>query len=74
MFDRAVDEILLHLGRAVLALAQPDVTRTDEEKAALTKSVSRYAICASASRDERVTVLLAELEAAVNAHLPGRLQ
>jgi len=74
MFDSAIDEILLRLGNTVLTIARPDVTRTDDEKDALVKSVNRYAVCARSSHDARVTALLAELEAAVNRHLPGRLQ
>ena len=73
MFDRAIDDILLRLGRTVLTLAHPDVTRTDEEKDALVRSVNQFAVCASTSRDDRVTAMLAELEAAVNMHLPHRL-
>jgi hypothetical protein len=74
MFDRTIDEILLRLGTTVLHLAHPDVTRTRDEKDALVKSVNQFAACAKRSSDERVTSLLAELEAAVNRHLPGRLQ
>jgi len=74
MFDSAIDEILIRLGRTVLALADPAVTRTDDEKAALVKSVNQFVTCASGSRDERVTALAGHLEAAVNLHLPGRLQ
>jgi hypothetical protein len=74
MFDSAIDEMLLRLGTTVLHLAHPDVTRTDDEKDALVKSVNQFALCARSSSDERVTILLAELEAAVNQHLPGRLQ
>ena len=74
MFDRAIDDILINLGRTVLALAHPDVTRTDDEKCALLKSVNQFAVCAGKSGDARVTALLAELEAAVNIHLPQRLQ
>lgn len=73
MFDQAIDDILVSLGRTVLTLARPDVTRTDDETSALVKSVKQFAVCASASRDARVTALLAELEAAVNVHLPRRL-
>lgn len=73
MFDNAIDEILLRLGRTVLALAHPDVTRTDEEKGALLNSVNQFAVCAQSSKDERVASLACQLEAAVNAHLPRRL-
>jgi hypothetical protein len=73
MFDRTIDEILIRLGRTVLALADPAVTRTDEEKAALVKSVDQFVTCASSSRDARVSALANRLEAAVNLHLPGRI-
>lgn len=73
MFDQTLDEILIRLGNTVLTLAHPDVTRSDDEKAALVKSVNQFAVCAQRSSDERVTGLLADLEAAVNLHLPGRL-
>lgn len=74
MFDQVIDEILIRLGYTVLTLAHPDITRTEEEKAALAKSVSRFATCASSSRDKRVTALAGQLEAVVNFHLPHRLQ
>jgi hypothetical protein len=74
MFDQVIDDILVRLGRTVLTLAHPDVTRTEGEKEALVKSVKQFAVCAGSSKDTRVTALLAELEAAVNLHLPHRLQ
>jgi hypothetical protein len=73
MFDRAVDDILVRLGNAVLMLAHPDVTRTEEEKAALAKSVNQFARCADNSRDARVIALASRLEAALNTHWPHRL-
>lgn len=73
MFDRAIDDMLINLGSAVLTLAHPDVTRTDDEKDALVKSVNQFAVCAGKSGDARVRALLAELEAAVNVQLPHRL-
>lgn len=74
MFDSAIDEILIRLGRTVLALADPAVTRTADEKAALVRSVDQFVVCANSSRDRRVLALACRLEAAVNVHLPGRLQ
>jgi hypothetical protein len=74
MFDQAIDDILITLGRTVLTLAHPNVTQTADEKAALVKSVNQFAVCAGKSNDARVAELLAELEAAVNLHLPRRLQ
>jgi hypothetical protein len=73
-FDQTIDEILVRLGNAVLTLAHPDITRTDDEKAALAKSVNQFAVCASSSKDGRVTALAGRLEAAVNFHMPNRLQ
>lgn len=73
MFDRTIDEILIRLGNTVLTLAHPDITRTEDERAALVKSVDQFAVCAGSSKDERVTALASRLEAAVNLHLPGRL-
>ena len=73
MFDTAIDEILLRLGRTVLALADPAVTRSNDEKAALVRSVNQFVVCASSSHDQRVLALACRLEAAVNRHLPGRL-
>ena len=55
MFDRAIDEILIRLGNAVLILAHPDITRTRDEKAALAKSVNQFAVCAGSSNDETET-------------------
>lgn len=74
MFERTIDEILIRLGHTVLILADPDITRTEEQRAALQKSVNQFAVCASNSQDERVTALACRLEAAVNLHVPGRLQ
>ena len=73
MFDRAIDDILVRLGNTVLMLADPDVTRTEQEKAALAKSVNQFAQCADNSRDERVIALAGRLEAALNVHWPHRL-
>lgn len=74
MFDQAIDEILIRLGNTVLALADPDITRSEDEKAALARSVSQFATCAASSNDERVLALARRLEAVVNFHFPGRLQ
>ena len=74
MFDQTIDEILIRLGNSVLTLARPDITRTDDEKAALVKSVNQFVTCANSSHDERVAALAGRLEAIVNFHLPGRLQ
>jgi hypothetical protein len=73
MFDRAIDDILVRLGNTVLMLAHPDVTRTEQEKAALAKSVDQFSACADNSSDERVTALACQLEAALNVHWPHRV-
>ncbi len=62
VIDRALDEVLVQLGAMVLTLASPHVTRTGEERLALARSVSQYAICASSSDDPRVKELRAKLE------------
>ena len=74
MFDSVIDDILIRLGRTVLALADPAVTRTDDEKAALVRSVNQFVVCANSSHDARVIALAGRLEAAVNRQLPGRVQ
>ena len=73
MFDRIIDDILVRLGNAVLMLAHPDITRTEQEKAALAKSVNQFAVCAENSSDARVAALAGRLEAALNVHWPHRL-
>ena len=60
--DRALDEMLVHLGGMVLKLSSPQVTRTAEERHALACSVNRYSVCAARSGDPRVHQLKAELE------------
>jgi hypothetical protein len=62
MIDRALDQMLVQLGGMVLTLARPQVTRTVEERQALARSVSQYAICAASSSDPRVKELRAKLE------------
>jgi hypothetical protein len=60
--DRVLDEVLVQLGEMVLTLAGPRVTKTSEERQALARSVSQYAICAANSDDPRVKELKARLE------------
>jgi len=60
--DRALDEVLVNLGAMVLRLADPEVTRTAEERQALVQSVRQYARCADRSEDPRVHELRHELE------------
>jgi hypothetical protein len=63
--DRALNEVLVQLGGMVLTLASPQVTRTGEERQALARSVSQYAVCAASSDDPRVKELRAKLEQSV---------
>jgi hypothetical protein len=60
--DRALDEVLVHLGAMVLRLASPQLTKTAEERNALMQSVSQYAACAARSDDPRVHQLKHELQ------------
>lgn len=52
--DAALDELLVGLGRLVLRLSSPDVSKTVEERKALARSVNQYAACARRSTDPRV--------------------
>ena len=52
--DEALDELLVNLGAMVLRLSSPDVTKTVDERKALARSVSQYAVCARRSTDPRV--------------------
>ena len=67
--DKALDEALVHLGAMVLRLADPEVTRTAEERGALVRSVNQYAMCAERSIDPRVRRLRYELEETVRPKL-----
>jgi len=67
--DRAIDEVLVQLGGMVLTLASPKVTRTEEQRWALARSVSQYAVCASNSDDPRVKELQAKLEETLKPQL-----
>jgi hypothetical protein len=69
MIDRVLDEVLVQLGGMVLTLASPQVTRTEEERQALSRSVSQYAICAANSDDPRVKELKAKLEESLKPQL-----
>jgi hypothetical protein len=69
MIDRALDELLVQLGGMVLTLASPKVTRTGEERQALARSVSQYAVCATSSGDHRVKELRAKLEQSLTPKL-----
>jgi hypothetical protein len=67
--DRALDEVLVQLGGMILTLASPQITRTGEERQALARSVSQYAVCAASSDDPRVKELRAKLEQSVRPRL-----
>jgi hypothetical protein len=67
--DRAVDEVLVQLGRMVLTLASPKVTRTIEQRQALARSVSQFAFCAENSDDPRVKELKTKLEGSLKPQL-----
>jgi hypothetical protein len=60
--DRNIDEVLVNLGRMVLRLSSPQVTRTREERQALARSVGQFSLCASRSTDPRVQELAEELQ------------
>ena len=67
--NRALDEMLVQLGGIVLKLSSPQVTRTPEERRALTRSINQYSVCAASSSDPRVHRLKSELEATIRPHL-----
>jgi hypothetical protein len=60
--DRNIDEVLVNLGRMVLRLSSPQVTRTREERQALARSVGQFSLCATRSGDPRVQELAKALQ------------
>jgi hypothetical protein len=60
--DRSIDEVLVNLGRLVLRLSSPQLTRSSEEREALARSVSQFSACASRSTDPQVRKLAEQLE------------
>ena len=52
--DRALDELLVNLGGLVLRLANPEVSRTLEERRALAQSIHQFSTCARRSSDPRL--------------------
>jgi hypothetical protein len=72
--DRALDEVLVNLGGMVLRLADPEVTRTAEERQALVQSVRQYARCADRSADPRVHQLRNELEETIKPGIKPNLR
>ena len=67
--DRAIDKLLVHLGEMVLRLSSPQVTKRDDERRALVRSVNQYAQCAALSSDPRVHELKAELNETIRPRL-----
>ena len=67
--DRALDEMLVQLGGMVLRLSSPQVTRSDDERRALARSVNQYALCAARSGDPCVQQLRSELEETLKPRL-----
>ena len=67
--ERTLDDMLVQLGGMVLRLSSPQVTRTPEERRALTCSVNQYSLCAARSADPRVLRLKAELEETIRPGL-----
>lgn len=67
--DRAIDELLVQLGQMVLRLSSPQVTRRDDERRALIRSVNQYSRCAARSDDPRVHELKAELDETIKPRL-----
>jgi hypothetical protein len=59
--DRALDELLINLGGLVLRLANPEVSRSVEERHALAQSVNQFSACARRSTDPRVQQMNSDL-------------
>ena len=67
--DRALDEMLVQLGRMVLKLAGPEVTWSPQERHALARSVIQFSVCAARSGDPRVHQLKTELQDSIKPRL-----
>ena len=67
--DHAIDELLVQLGQMVLRLSSPQVTKRDDERRALVRSVNQYSRCAAHSDDPRVHELEAELNETIKPRL-----
>ena len=67
--DRAIDKLLVQLGEMVLRLSSPQVTKRDDERRALVRSVNQYSVCAALSNDPRVHELKAELNETIRPRL-----
>jgi len=60
--DEIIDEWLVQLGRVVMRLSDPQITRSAGEREALARSVHQYAVCAATSKDPRVIRLAQQLD------------
>ena len=67
--DRAIDELLVQLGEMVLRLSSPEVTKRDDERRALMRSVNQFSHCAARSGHPRVQELKAELDETIKPRL-----
>jgi hypothetical protein len=67
--DRAIDELLVQLGEMVMRLSSPQVTKRDDERRALMRSVNQFSACAARSDDPRVHELKARLDEAIKPRL-----
>jgi len=68
--DHTIDEVLVQLGHMVLRLSSPQVTKRDDERRALVRSVNHFSVCAARSVDPRVR----ELNAALSETIKPRLR
>ena len=68
--DRAIDEVLVQLGHMVLRLSSPQVTKREDERRALVRSVNQFSVCAARSEDPRVR----ELNTALNETIKPQLR
>ena len=67
--DRTIDKLLVQLGEMVLRLSSPQVTKRDDERRALARSVNQYSQCAALSSDPRVRELKTELNETIRQRL-----
>ena len=67
--DKALDELLVCLGALVLRLANPEVSRTVEERQALVQCMHQYSASAKRSTDPRVRQANDELLATLRPRL-----
>lgn len=70
VIDHTIDEVLVQLGQMVLKLSSPQVTKRDDERRALARSVNDFSVCAARSEDPRVR----ELNAALSETIKPRLR